>query len=493
MAYHVPAELDELMEKLLGSEKERFFSQVGESFPHTIRFNTLKGPEEALSAFLREQGFEFEPFTDLPNVYRIRYQPYPIGKSLSHFLGHFYVQDLASMLPPLVLDPQPGERVLDMSAAPGSKTTQMAALMENRGMILANDVVSKRLRALINNLQRMGVVNTAVVKMYGESFGNLYFETFDRILLDPACSGLGTLHKSPEVLSWWTPQHCVRLAASQKKLLRSAVRALKPGGVLVYSTCTLTPEENEEVIQEALENLPLELEEVNLPGLPTRPGLTAFEGKKYHPQLSRARRLYPFESHTEGFFIARLRKTAGMERNLRKKPKAPLQMKFLSANTAPVKKYLQFLQQHFGIPAAIFRQFRYQMGRNITALTPEVADFPFVTRPLRVGLNIAHPLSQVAKLTTEGVHLFGLLAKQNVVSLTDLARLERFVNRQSLEWFGEGHFQVLVTYRELPIGYGLVENGKFKSQFPKGEWPFRLLRRSNLPEGDSTPEEPAVS
>ncbi len=493
MAYQVPAELDELMEKLLGKEKERFFSEVGVSFPHTIRFNTLKGSEEALAAFLREQGFEFEPFTDLPNVYRIRYQPYPIGKSLSHFLGHFYVQDLASMLPPLVLNPQPGELVLDMSAAPGSKTTQMAALMKNQGMILANDVVSKRLRALINNLQRMGVANTAVVKMYGESFGNLYFETFDRILLDPACSGLGTLHKSPEVLGWWTPQHCVRLAASQKKLLRSAIRALKPGGVLVYSTCTLTPEENEEVIDEALENFPLELEEIQLPGIVSRPGLTEFEGREYRPQLARARRLYPFESQTEGFFIARLRKTAPVEKKVRKKSRPPQPLKFLSASTAPVKKYLQFLQQHFEMPSEAFRRFRYQMGRNITAVTPEIAEFLFITRPLKFGLNIAHPLSQVAKLTTEGVHLFGPLAKRNVVALSELTTLEQFVNRRALDLPAAGQFQVLVTYRGLPIGYGLVEQGRFKSQFPKGEWPFRLLPPSDSPEENATPETPAVN
>ncbi len=475
MSYKPSPDLEILIDKLLGSEKEHFFESVGEQLPHTIRFNPLKGDTQKLKSFLEEQGFELELFPGFDDVYRLLYQPYPIGKSLSHFLGHFYVQDIASMLPPRLLKPQPGDIVLDMSAAPGSKTTQMAVMMQNRGMILANDIVQKRLRALLNNLQRLGIVNTAVVKNYGESFGKNYFETFDRILLDPACSGLGTLHKSPEVLSWWTPNHCVRLAASQRHLISSAIKSLKPGGILVYSTCTLTPEENEEIIDFALREFPMELEPIVLPGLTTRSGLTSFEGHKYSAQLEHALRLYPFENQTEGFFVARLRKTEKLEKQDQSRERKPIIFNYLTDTTSPVKKYLDYFSQHFGMERKEFSRYRYHIAKSITAVSKELAEFSFKTRPMKTGLTIGHLMTQVAKFSTEGVHLFGNLASQNFVELADLRQLEQFANRENLPLPGEERAQILAKYKDMMIGYGVAEDGRLKSQFPKAEWPFRIL------------------
>jgi NOL1/NOP2/sun family putative RNA methylase len=476
MSYKPSPELQDLMDQLLGSEKEAFFASVGEQLPHTIRFNTLRGEISRLKGFMEEQGFRLEQFPGFKDIYRATYQPYPIGKSLSHFLGHFYVQDIASMLPPIVLQPQAGDIILDVSAAPGSKTTQMAVMMENQGMILANDIVQKRLRALINNLQRLGIVNTAVVKNYGESFGNQYFQTFDKILLDPACSGLGTLHKSPEVLSWWTPNHCIRLASGQRALISSAIKSLKPGGTLVYSTCTLTVEENEEIIDHALNEFPIELVNFDLPGLNSRPGITKFKDKSYHPSLARAKRLYPFENQTEGFFVAQLRKTGSMEKKSFRKEKSTLNFNFIPGTKSPVKKYLDMLSQHFDIDRKLFADYRYYINKDITVVTPEIAEFSFKTKPIKSGLTIAHALTQTAKFTTEGAQLFGTVAKKNVLDFPDLPTLENFVNRKDLNMQTDANFQIMVKHQELIIGYGLAENGKFKSQFPKAEWPFRLVQ-----------------
>ncbi len=473
MAYHPSPDLEQLIDRLLGKEKSNFFESIGEQLPHTIRFNTLKGNSENLQNFLKEQGFDFKPFPGFDDIHRLTFQPYPIGKSLSHFLGHFYVQDIASMIPPRLLDPQAGELVLDISAAPGSKTTQMAVMMENEGMILANDVVQKRLRALINNLQRLGILNTAVVKNYGESMGNQYFETFDKILLDPACSGLGTLHKTPEVLSWWTPKHCTRLASNQRALISSAIKALKPGGTLVYSTCTLTPEENEEVIDYALEEFSIQLEPLNLPELTTRPGLTEFNGKKYHPQMKQARRLYPFENQTEGFFVARLTKTEVLEQKPRKDYQTVL-LKYLKDSTSPVKKYLDYFSEHFEIGRNEFADYQYYIDKTITAVTRQIAEFDFKSKPFKTGLTVGRPMKQIGKLTTEGVHLFGNHAAKNTTNLSDLDILEKFVNREEFDVIPEGNAQNIVKYNNIPIGYGLADDGKLKSQFPKAEWPFHL-------------------
>ena len=471
----VSPELDRLFEALLGEEKKRIYEQIGCQLAHAIRFNPLKGPIEAQVELLREQGFRFDPLKGLPNVYRMTHQPYPIGKSLSHFIGHVYVQDIASMIPPLVLDPQPGEWVLDMSAAPGSKTTQMAAMMANRGVILANDVVMKRIRALINNLQRMGVTNTAIFKWFGEQLGNQYFERFDRVLLDPACSGLGTLHKNPEVLSWWTPNHCRRLASSQRNLLISAIKAVKPGGVLIYSTCTLTPEENEEVIEFAIKNFPVALEPIEVAGLKTRPGLTRFRDKRFPPEMQKALRLYSFENNTEGFFIARLRKLESLPPPRLKKPRQELRMEWLSPKSSPVKKYLDHLSRHFDLPDGTFESFVFHYQRRVVALSREMGEFPFYGKPVQMGLVLAHIMSQGAKFTTEGAQLLGNRARKMVLDVPDLETLEAFVNRAEVPLTVEGKGQVLVRYRGLIMGYGIADEGRLKSQFPKSEWPFRLM------------------
>ena len=474
MTYRASAELDALMEKLLGNEKNDFYDCVANPLPHTIRFNSLKGDIVVLKEFLEEQKFQLEYFPGFDDVFRLLYQPYPIGKSLSHFLGHFYVQDIASMLPPRVLNPQPGETVLDLSAAPGSKTTQMAVMMNNQGVILANDIVFKRLKALINNLLRMGIIHTAVIRSFGESIGNLYFEIFDKILLDPACSGLGTLHKTPEVLSWWTKNHCNRLAAAQKSLICSAIKALKPDGILVYSTCTLSPEENEEVIQYALDKFPVEILPVDLPQLKARPAISKFDGKTYHPEMEKCCRLYPFENETEGFFIAKLRKNDSLSRLPVRKGGSDYKLPTVSHKTSPVKKYLDYFAEHFAIPREEFSNYDYQISKEITITSRELAQFNFKFKPLKIGLTFAHVLTQIGKLTTEGVHLFGKLIKKNRIDLDRLVQLEYFVNRRGLSLKVEGKNQQAFFYQNIPIGYGLLENGKIKSQFPKAEWPFNL-------------------
>ena len=472
MAYKVSSELEKLFGRLIGAEKERIYSQIGEQLPHTFRFNTLKGGIESLTELLREQGFLFEKMQGLQNIFRIQHQPYPIGRSLSHFLGHIYVQDLASMIPPLVLNPQPNDWVLDMSAAPGSKTTQLAELMQNQGVILANDVVMKRIRSLTTNLTRMGIINTAVFRWKGERFGNQYFEKFDKVLLDPACTGLGTLHKSPEVLSWWTPKHCERMAALQKRLIESAVKALRPGGELCYSTCTLTPQENEEVIDFALKKFPVELEKVNIPVLKTRSGLTKFNGKPYNPELNRAARFYPFDNDSEGFFIAKLIKSDKIRRLSQKKKGEQHDISLLTSRRSPVKKYLDYLSVQFDIPLSVFSEYVYLFRRNIVLSSKEMINFPFLSRPIHAGLTVACPTDRGAKLTTEGTHFFYNSCGKNTIELHEVKSLDKFVNRDQMNIEVGGAGQKLVKYKGIMIGYGLVDSGLLKSQFPKAEWPF---------------------
>ena len=470
----ITPEINALFDTLLGADKQLVFEQIGNKLPHHIRFNPLKGDVELQKKLFAEQGFEFEQTTEHPDIYRMKYQPYPIGKSLSHFLGHFYVQDIASMVPALVLDPQPGEWVLDMSAAPGSKTTLMGSLMQNSGVILANDIVPKRLRALGKNLERMSIVNTKVYKWRGEQFGNVFFEQFDKVLLDPACSGLGTLHKNPEVLGWWSESHCDRLAGIQRSLLVSAVKSLKPGGRLVYSTCTVAPQENEANVDFLLNEFPMELEDIHLEGMRTWPGLTEYRGETFHPDMHKTVRFYPVDRVTEGFYVACLRKTGGTRSPKSYKVKPPRHVSFLDHKTSPVKKYIDFLMMHFEIPEKIFKQFVYLMKGEIIFASKEMQDFPVFGGPMQTGMLMARPMDRGCKLNSNGVQLLGQYANRMIVDIDDLATLDKYVNREPLDISVDLPGQYIVKYNGSVIGYGVADKGQLKSQFPKADWPFSL-------------------
>ena len=171
-----------------------------------------------------------------------------LGQTIEHAMGAYYVQAKAPMLAVEVLAPQPGERVLDLCAAPGGKATQIAARMQNSGLLLANEPQRKRMPALVGNLERCGVANHVLTQAIGTMLTRYFPNFFDRILVDAPCSGDGIVRKDQNMLTYWSPQDAQHLAQQQKGLLRAAYQMLRPGGTLVYSTCSLSLEENEEVL-----------------------------------------------------------------------------------------------------------------------------------------------------------------------------------------------------------------------------------------------------
>ncbi len=303
-------ELFAFLSELFGEELPRFTAWMEGNLKPVIRTNRLRIDPDRLKTRLERQGFELSPLPLMEGLFRVESWPFPLGNTLEHHLGYFYVQSLASLLPPLLLAPRPGERVLDLAAAPGSKTTQMAEMMGNRGVIVANDIDRKRLRALANNVDRLGALNVVITETDGTRFGETHRDHFHRVLLDAPCSALGTLHENREILRWWSFRKVRRLAGLQRKLILAAWDALAPGGEMVYSTCTLTPEENEDVVafllnsREEVEVLPLP----DLPGIRFRPGLSRWRERTYPPEMARVGRVLPFENQTEGFFLALFRK-----------------------------------------------------------------------------------------------------------------------------------------------------------------------------------------
>ncbi|MFH1133703.1 MAG: NOL1/NOP2/sun family putative RNA methylase [Nanoarchaeota archaeon] len=272
----------------------------------SIRVNTLKAGVADIKARLSER-WSLEPVPWCEQGFFMASERRDIGNTIEHALGYIYVQEAASMIPPLALGARPGELVLDMCAAPGSKATQIAQCMENQGCLVANDFTGIRLKSLGINLQRCGVTNAIMTRMFGHQFGRLPIR-FDRILVDAPCSGTGAIRKSWKTLVMWNPGMIRRLAITQKKLILSAYDCLKDGGTLVYSTCSLEPEEDEGVIDALLKERPgAHLEPIDLP-LRRSPAIEAFDGKGFSPEVSRCLRLWPQDNDTEGFFVAKIAK-----------------------------------------------------------------------------------------------------------------------------------------------------------------------------------------
>lgn len=274
----------------------------------SIRINTLKiGIEECAKRLQKE--WNLEPVLWCKEGFYIEHKGgrLDVGNTVEHALGYYYVQEAASMIPPIVLDPKPGDIVLDMAAAPGSKTSQMAQYMQNKGVIIANDIKGDRLAALGINMQRIGSHNTMITLMQGEQYANAGI-MFDKILLDAPCSGTGTIRKSPKTINMWNPDVVRRIAKIQRKLITTAWKILKPGGTLVYSTCSTEPEENEAIVSYLLDNnKDAKMIEIDLPIKRTQP-ITEFEGEKYNIEVHNCLRLWPQDNDTEGFFVAGIKK-----------------------------------------------------------------------------------------------------------------------------------------------------------------------------------------
>ena len=302
--------IDSLLKNKEDINKFWEFSEI--ELPKSIRCNTLKISPEELKKRLEEKGWKIRQFENYPEIMIIENQLLPgeLGKSREHILGYYYVQEISSMMPILALAPNENDILLDLCASPGSKTTQAAALMKNKGTIIANDKDVGRISILSANLEKVGALNTIITRhdavQLCEKLKKLNMK-FDKILLDVPCSGEGNLRSSPGTLLSWNMKMIEKLSRLQRKIVESAIPLLKEGGEVVYSTCTHAPEENELNVQYLIDKFDLEAEETKLP-IKTRPGITEWQGQKLNEKMKFAHRIYPQDNDTEGFFLCKLRR-----------------------------------------------------------------------------------------------------------------------------------------------------------------------------------------
>ena len=286
------------------------FRQCSLSFlRRSIRVNTLKISIKELKQRL-ENKWNLEQVPWCREGFWIEHakkERRDIGNLIEHSLGYFYTQEAASMIPPIVLEPKPNDMVLDIAASPGSKTTQIAQYMQNRGILIANDYTYERMKPLSINLQRCGVTNAIITLMEGQWFKKSGIE-FDKVLVDAPCSGTGTIRKSLKTIGIWNPDMVRRLSITQKQLIETGFNLLKDNGTLVYSTCSLEPEENEEVVDFLLKKYEnTKLEEINLK-LKKSPVILEFDNKQYSEEIKKCLRIWPQDNDTEGFFVAKIKR-----------------------------------------------------------------------------------------------------------------------------------------------------------------------------------------
>ena len=456
----IPSAFLERMSGLLGSEYPAFLASYDAATVAGLRVNTLK---VSLEEFREEASFELAPVPWCPAGFTMLEQQTP-GKHPWHAAGIYYLQEPSAMAVAELLDPQPGERVLDLAAAPGGKATHITSLMRGQGLLIANELHPKRAWDLAENLERWGARNAAVTNEPPERLSERFAGYFDRVLLDAPCSGEGMFRKSEAARREWSPVLVAGCAVRQAAILEHAARLVRLGGRLVYSTCTFAPEEDEEVIARFLErHEEFELiEPVSRPDFsPGRPDWIAEQqGRDAACNVSAAVRLWPHIGPGEGHFVAVLQRRPTIEPVVQPRLWPPARL------PRPVEQaYRAFCATHLaGVPAA---ERLALVGSYLYALPPELPDLS--------GLRFLHPgwwLGTIKKDRFEPSHALALGLKlgdalRSVCLDADSPDLRAYLQGSGFRSPGDGGW-LLVAVAGHPLGWGKRVNGTVKSHYPKG-------------------------
>lgn len=450
------------------SELEPFFAGQAARLRKSIRVNTLRVSIEKFRELAVSQGWELTPVPWCPTGFFIDREDrsVPLGRSWMHAAGLFYIQEASSMLPPELLAPESGELVLDMAAAPGSKSTQLAAIMQNAGTLVANEPQMSRIKSLVFNLEQAAVANIATAKKDGGEFGNWLPNTFDRVLLDAPCTGEGTARKDETVWQRWSEKSIEKIVRTQQKLIFSAFQSLAPGGRLVYSTCTFAPEENEGVVDWLLQRVG---DAAEIVPLPQANGIDEFENLKYDPRVRLARRLWPHRDGSEGFFACCIQKNYPTEAR-RARPTRFATDRFIPFSADQARQFGNRFREQFGqeliLPAGqqIFRR-KDELWLKEPRAASLAARFPFE----RVGSKIGRTLPDGRVIWSQlgGLILLSDPTRQQL-DLTESQLDEIMAGRDiSAENTGLADGQIALRHRGFFIAFGLLKSGSIKNQLPR--------------------------
>lgn len=446
MEIKLPEKFLNRMKELLGGEYDEYRAALCKPYYRGLRVNTLKADAEIVKKLL---DIDLKPAPFCADGYYIPFETESLGTHPLHHAGAFYMQEPSAGSAAAMLGAMPGDKVLDLCAAPGGKSTQIASALQGKGLLWSNEIVKNRANILLSNIERMGVRNAVVSNCHPELLCGRLQGFFDKVLVDAPCSGEGMFRKDSAAVEQWSPEHVTACAARQRSILNSAAKALRPGGVLVYSTCTFSKEENEEVIAAFLkENTNFELQNA--------------EVDFGRPAFDLARRILPMDGG-EGHFAARMVKNGGEETAV---PQYRYDSPFLGKNK-PFEEIVYSLYDE------LF--FEHTFGTSFALLSDKLLLLP-EGLPALSGLHVLRA----------GV-LFGEIKKNRVEpghALFMAAKPQECRNRAELPLHGEEITRYLrgeeipapagvkgftaVCVEGLTTGFGKCSGGVLKNKYPKG-------------------------
>ena len=431
----LPSEFMALIEKMLGDEAPAFFASLEEKPSLALRLNPLRRAARAAA-----EPFVAGPVSWEEQGFYLAENARP-GAGIAHAAGAFYLQEASAMVSVAALAPQPGERILDLCAAPGGKTTQIAGRMAGEGLLVSNEPEPGRAKVLAANLERFGAANAIAVNAYPDALSKKWAAYFDALLCDAPCSGEGMFRREPDSRLEWKPGSPAGCAKRQAEILDRAAELLRPGGRMVYSTCTFNPEENENTIAAFLSRHPdFSFEDFSLPGI--------------GDSASGCLRIWPHKARGDGHFCARLRK-AGDERL-----PAP---EFKNA-----KQDLALLSQLEAeaciLPGSLGARL-VRMGDYLYALPVECPDTK--------GLKLARPgtcLLRIGKNYIEPQHALAMaISPENALRRLDLEdeQAVKYLSGETIACDAPKGW-TLVCWKGLALGWAKVSSGQAKNHLPKG-------------------------
>ncbi|WP_110515533.1 NOL1/NOP2/sun family putative RNA methylase [Herpetosiphon llansteffanensis] len=477
MTRQIPRQLEAYRDLLNKTELNQLLESMNQPLPSGLRVNPLKADAASPKAWQQAYGWQLEQVPFCPTGWQLGNEANNLSRTVEHQMGHYYIQDAASMLPVELFEfkPEAEPSVLDMTAAPGGKTTHLISQLGDRGLVVANDSNLQRIAGLKGNLQRWGSTSAVITNQPGERMGRWLPEQFDYVLLDAPCSG-EALRTSERHTSRLVSSHERNtLQQRQIKLLESALQATRPNGQVVYSTCSLAPEEDEAVLDVLLKRYP---EQIEIRPIPQRvpiqaPGLLAAGAQAYDAEVAKALRLWPHLYNTAGFFAALIVKRDQIATPSLERPQQTLAKAGYKAVTNEEQQQIISSLQNYGfdLPALLASKglSLWRNGKSIHAI-PErwlsnFEHFPFVSAGIHVGKLSRHGFQPAHDLASRYTAQFS----QQRLTISDhqidewLARRDLPIKKSS---YADGSIVVVEDQQQRYLGLGQINASTLENLLP---------------------------
>ena len=463
MRVELPESFEKRMQEMLGDEYESYIESYDNPRQYGLRINPMKITEEELA---EGSGFSLDPIPWTKTGYFYKEEDQP-ARHPYYSAGLYYLQEPSAMTPAARFPVEPGERVLDLCAAPGGKATALGAALQGKGVLVANDISNSRAKALLKNLEVFGISNAFVTNEVPQNLAERFEGFFDKVLIDAPCSGEGMFRKDADAISEWSPENVTLCRERQEMILAYADAMLKPGGVLVYSTCTFAPQEDEEQVSDFLDKHDEYFIEPWEDFLPTDCGIK--DGT-----IAGAMRLYPHLISGEGHFAVRLRKGQGDPHTAldtsdpidTRQKRAKKNSKKASKSTFDLSYFTDFAKQVFtNEPLDIAMDSLTVFGDELYALPAET--------PSLKGLKVIRPGLHLGTLKKNRFEPSYALAKalcsDSMLSYeTTEEEAARYLHGETLMTSTSLQGWVLVCYQGFPLGFAKATKGTLKNHYPKG-------------------------